>query len=144
MRYLRLSTLWFTICIALTACNDKPSPETKEYSKLFDEVIAVHDEVMPEMGKLNTLAEALKKQNDTTRNYQGILDSLQLSHKAMMDWMKDFSEKFPYGEFDPKNSEPEELQAKIEILKEEKTEVYEMRELMQESIAKAEKQLDLR
>lgn len=142
MRSFRLYAILFTVFTTVVACNTKPPKEAEEYHKLFDEVIAVHDEIMPEMMKLNSLAGKLKKETDATNTHSGILDSLEMSHKAMMDWMKDFSEKFPYDEFNPKDKTPEEITDKVNILKEEKDEVYALRDLIYQSIEKAEKLLN--
>ncbi|MGS2762000.1 hypothetical protein [Sinomicrobium sp. M5D2P9] len=142
MRSFRLYTILITVFTTVVACNTKPSEEAEAYHKLFDEVIAVHDEIMPEMGKLNSLSKKLKQEADSVNTHSGILDSLEMSYKAMMDWMKDFSEKFPYGEFNPKDKTREEITAKVNILEEEKNEVYELRELINQSIEKAEKLLN--
>ncbi|MGS2740642.1 hypothetical protein [Sinomicrobium sp. M5D2P17] len=141
MRSLRLYAILFMVIAMAIACNTKPSKEAEAYNKLFDEVITVHDEIMPAMGKLNSLSKRLKQEADST-NSSGVLDSLEMSHKAMMDWMKDFSEKFPYGEFNPKDKTPEEITAKVNILEEEKNEVYELHELINQSMEKAEKLLN--
>ncbi len=140
MKSPRLYAIGFMVIATAIACNTRTSKEAETYNKLFDEVITVHDEIMPAMGKLNSLSKKLKQEAGSTGS-SGILDSLQMSHKAMMDWMKDFSEKFPYGEFNPKDKTTEEITAKINILEEEKNEVYELRELISQSIEKAEKLL---
>ncbi|WP_461533901.1 hypothetical protein [Sinomicrobium sp.] len=131
-----LSVIAFTATIS---CSDKASEEVNKYKELYQEIIAVHDEVMPKMGELNKLSKTLKEETDSvSSSHTGILDSLKLSHTTMMDWMKDFSEKFPYGT-DPLQKTTEELQRDIELLKTEREEVNKMRDLIEESMAKAQK-----
>ena len=86
--------LWSTV-VAMTlmvSCNDK------EESSKMKEVMAVHDEVMPKMGKLGKLVGELKaKENDSTEmgaTYKKARVDLQEANEEMMDWMQNFGDRF--------------------------------------------------
>jgi hypothetical protein len=63
----------------------------------MQEVMAIHDEVMPEMGTISRLVGDLKPKVDSTeagKSYDKAMKDLQESHKAMMDWMQNFGMRF--------------------------------------------------
>ncbi|UGU16929.1 hypothetical protein LS482_03415 [Sinomicrobium kalidii] len=143
MKFFNFSALSVLAVAIFAACTTKPSKEAQEFRSLYDEVIVVHDEVMPKMGKLNTLGQRLKKETDTTAvAYHEAAEGLKKSHTAMMDWMKDFSEKFPYEDAPLKDKSTEEIAEKITLLKTEKAEVSDLRDLINRSIEKAERLLE--
>ena len=53
--------LFLLIALAFSACNTEQSAQ----EKLWDEMMAVHDEVMPKMGDLNRLSRNIRAQLDT-------------------------------------------------------------------------------
>ena len=71
--------------------------EQSENDKLFAEVMAIHDEVMPEMGDIRrTRKGLLDKLEHTSDEAVGKLlqeqaDKLNESHEAMMGWMRQFN-----------------------------------------------------
>ena len=78
------------------------SAEEEQLEQLQIEVLAVHDEIMPEMGTLNDLKtqlleqnEALKVSQDSTVADQVIINEmvvaqLDQAHESMMAWMRQF------------------------------------------------------
>jgi len=84
------------------SCKSGYSPEVQ---KLYDEVMVIHDEVMPEMGTIHKLKKQFKsalKNSDVQDNKKSIEDqinALDFADDAMMEWMhqfkvpKDVSEK---------------------------------------------------
>ena len=78
------------------------SAEQEQLEQMQIEVLAVHDEIMPEMGTLNDLKtqlieknEALKASGDTTITDQVILNDMVITqldqaHEGMMAWMRQF------------------------------------------------------
>ncbi len=75
------------------SCKSGYSPEVQ---KLYDEVMVIHDEVMPEMGTIHQLKKQLKK---ALPNAQGDIDKqvindnirmLDFADDSMMDWMHQF------------------------------------------------------
>jgi hypothetical protein len=112
--------------------------EKKETDTRMQEVIAVHDSVMPKMGQIGQLISQLKPLADSTTNdsrYQDAISDLQQANTAMMDWMQGFGDRFDYAEI----QEGKTLSAqKSEWLDEELVKVKEMARAMNESISQAE------
>ena len=107
----------------------------------MEEVMAIHDEVMPKMGAISKLIAELKPKVDSSEvgkeNLKAIRD-LQDAHKSMMDWMKVFGERFDYEEIMNGKELTIEKQG---WLKEEEVKVNELREKINTSIANAERVL---
>ncbi len=91
-------------------------------------VMAVHDEVMPEMGKMGKLVGELSSKEDSTAvglKYKEARMDLQEAHKSMMTWMQNFGTRFTSDEIlngaelsDEKQVWLNEEQVKIEDLRE--------------------------
>ncbi len=117
--------------------------EKKKEATQMDNVMAIHDEVMPKMGTINTLAKKLvveinKDTTDTSVSYKKAKKDLENAHKSMMDWMTNFSTRFNTAEvLDNKALSPE----KQEWLNEEEDKVKELRDQINSSIENAEKLL---
>ena len=103
--------------------------------------MAIHDEVMPKMGKLGKLVAELKNKVDTTetgQQYEAAMKDLQAAHKSMMDWMREFGERFDSDEIlNGKELTPK----KQEWLDEEEEKVKALREQINSSIEHAEELL---
>ncbi|CAM4240279.1 hypothetical protein [Zobellia nedashkovskayae] len=108
---------------ALTiSCNSKTD------STQMKTVMAVHDEVMPEMGKMGKLVGELSSKEDSTAvglKYKQARMDLQEAHKSMMTWMQNFGTRFTSDEIlngaelsDEKQVWLNEEQVKIEDLRE--------------------------
>ena len=92
------------------------------------DVMAVHDEVMPKMGTISQLVSELDEKitNDTSSNdYVAAKEELKAAHKAMMDWMKSFGDRFDGDEIlngraltEEKQKWLDEEEAKVKALKE--------------------------
>ena len=84
-----------SLIILLIAC----SKEAKDNQALYDEVMKVHDEVMPKMKDIYKLKEGLKKQIvDTTavpeenrRAIESAILKLDAASESMMVWMRSFN-----------------------------------------------------
>lgn len=85
----------------MMSCKSGYSPEVQ---KLYDEVMEIHDEVMPEMGTIHKLKKGLKKKlsDDTgsinVEDLQNNIQALDYADDQMMDWMHQF--KMPKKESD--------------------------------------------
>ncbi len=109
----------------------------KEIEKLKSETIAIHDEVMPKMDNIMKLKTSLKTEldslsNEDSTNVQGLIISLENADKAMMNWMRNY---------DPQMKDMSDDE-KIEYLKNQKSSIQEVSELMKSSISEAEDYLD--
>ena len=104
--------------------------------------MAVHDEVMPKMGTIGKLVSELKPKVDTTEagvQYEKAMKDLQDAHKAMMDWMQGFGDRFDSDEIlHGKELTPQ----KKEWLLEEEEKVEALREQINQSIANAQQILN--
>lgn len=121
----------------MIACGEDNSQQ-QAFDTLKSEVLKVHDEVMPKMGKINTLITELKDKVDTTemgRSYEKAKLDLEDSHEMMMTWMKDFGSNFSG------TIAKDSLAKKIQLLKEEDTKVNELKEKINQSIKNAEELL---
>ncbi len=136
MKKVLLLLFIITLC---WAC--KTEPKATDAPTQMEEVMAIHDEVMPKMGKLGKLVATLKEKVDTTeqgKQYEAAMKELQASNQAMMDWMKGFGDRFDSDEIlEGKALTPQ----KQEWLNEEEVKVEALREQINSSIAQAEKLL---
>lgn len=104
--------------------------------------MAIHDELMPKMGKIGRLVEELNKIEDSTETgkmYREAKLDLQEANKAMMDWMKGLGDRFDYEEI---MKGKELTEQKRQWLKEEEEKVKVLQEKINGSIARAEKLLE--
>ncbi len=103
-------TLLFCTLVLTWGCGQKPQgheehthnhgEENQEGSnqQLYDEVMSVHDEVMPRMDDLYKLKEQLKKQiasspemaEDQKKKIESIIIQLDSASEGMMVWMRNF------------------------------------------------------
>lgn len=125
-----------------TSCNQL-SKEEQEFDIKMQEVIAVHDEVMPKMGEIGSLIKELESKIDTTsqgRQFVLAQKNLKDSYNFMMEWMGDFSNKFPHGE-KITAEDKEKFDLKMKTLLEEKVEIDQLKVQMNSSISKAKELL---
>jgi hypothetical protein len=123
------------VLFTLTACKNVPTPEDaalkaqmESYDLLKAEAMKVHDEIMPKMGALMELkGELVVNENANELTEIAVAaENLKASHDAMMSWMQDYSEKFPYGEPTPDTKEA--LDEKLPILEQEVKEIVQLKD----------------
>lgn len=84
MKYL----LPIILMIQLTSCKKEfISPEVK---LSYESVMAVHDDVMPEMSTINKLKRGIKKINASSEQSLDMLTRLENADEGMMLWMSEF------------------------------------------------------
>jgi hypothetical protein len=131
--------LFFAFGFVLSCKQEK---KVEEGSTQMEEVMTIHDEVMPKMGTLSKLVAELKTKVDTTaagKEYEVAMKDLQEANKSMMDWMKGFGDRFDSDEIlDGKELTPK----KQEWLNEEEEKVIALKEQINASIENAEKLLE--
>ncbi|MDX1683955.1 MAG: hypothetical protein R3275_01900 [Saprospiraceae bacterium] len=109
------------------------SCQEKGNHPLFDEVMAIHDEVMPKVSDMSKLSRELKKEKQNLQDssmiarYDQRIRELNEAEEAMFDWMRDFDAKRKTDEA---------------YLKKEKKNIKEVSELMLSSISNAQKLLE--
>ncbi len=95
--------LYFLFLFVFASCGEQ---KKSAKDKLYDKVMAVHDEIMPKMGdimkykkqfneKMNALIEESEEANaDKIDELKVAIAYLENSHDEMMDWMHGFSGDF--------------------------------------------------
>jgi len=129
--------LFFSAVLFLSV-SCKEEKKAVEKPTQMEQVMAIHDEVMPKMGKIGRLVGKLKSKVDTTTTgmeYEKAMKGLQEANTSMMDWMQSFGNRFNSDEvMDGKELTPE----KQEWLNEEEEKMKMVKEKINSSIAKAE------
>ena len=133
MRTFKNLILFFFILIAVSSCKEDPNvaaeqeeltEKTEAFENLKEEAIVVHDEIMPKMGQLMELSEQMQNKitaDSTNQEYAQAKMKLNEAHDGMMEWMRDYSEKFPYGSESPATLEA--FKEQMPILKSEVKEI---------------------
>lgn len=125
-------------CASLLTTSCKEEKKSGEAPSKMEAVMAIHDEVMPQMGAIGKLVAALKPKVDSTENGQACakaMKDLQQAHEAMMEWMQGFGEQFDSDEII--NGKPL-TKEKEQLLEEEAKKVKAVKEQINSSIARAE------
>lgn len=120
-------------------CKGDKKPEAE--SGQMEEVMAIHDEIMPKMGDIGKLVDQLKARADSTdtgKKYEQAMHDLQEAHMAMMEWMQNFGKRFDSSEILDGKALSEEKQ---QWLDEEEARVKALKEQINNSIARAEELL---
>lgn len=106
---LRNLLVLLTITIISFACNN----DKKEQQALFEEVMLMHDEVMPKMGNLRALSTELSQKADSLAldslvdhsskitEMRDLSKRLKDANEGMMEWMRQYEqveEGTPHGE----------------------------------------------
>ncbi len=137
---MKIKVILLLVLVCISSC--KQEKKGSEVPTQMEEVMIIHDEVMPKMGKLSKLVSELKEKIDTTatgKEYAAAMKDLKDSNKSMMDWMMGFSDRFNPDEI----LEGKELSLeKKEWLNEEEVKVKALKEQINSSIEKAEALLD--
>ena len=127
----------FLLLVILTSVSCRENAE-KDGQTQMQRVMAIHDEVMPEMKTIANLVGELQPKVDTTAQgfkYGRAVKELQDSHRAMFTWMKEFGERFTSDEILDGAPLSEEKQ---KWLDEEEEKVIALKEQILESIKQGE------
>ncbi|NHF58741.1 hypothetical protein FK220_005280 [Flavobacteriaceae bacterium TP-CH-4] len=120
------------------SCKEEKKATQSEGPSQMEQVMAVHDEVMPKMGKIGRLVGELKSKIDSTEQgmaYEKAMKDLQDANKSMMDWMQGFGNRFDSDEILNGKALSEEKQRWLD---EEEAKMNQVKEKINSSIAKAE------
>ncbi|MEQ8550964.1 MAG: hypothetical protein RIC03_23815 [Cyclobacteriaceae bacterium] len=97
------------ICLSVIACSSTSEKKKDDLPALKDEVMKVHDEVMPKMGALMKAKKQLLKKAETetdslkTMKYLEVSGQIELANESMMDWMHNYDPNFDGDEVAMKN-----------------------------------------
>ena len=80
----------------LQSCSDNSAQQQALEHEAWDNMMVIHDEVMPLMGKLNTNSRQLKSymsenevSEDAKASIEAMIVRLENANEGMMDWMAD-------------------------------------------------------
>lgn len=132
----KLTLVLLVACMSnFISCKEEKKAEGKSQ---MQEVMAIHDEVMPKMGKIGKLVGQLKPIADSLGldSPQGkAMADLQDANKSMMDWMQGIGKRFDADEI----MKGKELTEEKKLwLNEEEEKVNVVKEKINSSIANAE------
>lgn len=125
-----------SVFVLTTACKEEKKVD--EGPSQMEQVLAVHDEVMPKMKTIGNLVGELKSKVDSTamgQQYEVAMKDLQKAHKSMMDWMQNFGTRFDQDDIRMKKELTEQKQ---QWLDEEELKVKALKEEINGSIERAE------
>ncbi|MBL7861617.1 MAG: hypothetical protein JNJ65_10685 [Cyclobacteriaceae bacterium] len=134
------------LLVSLMACGkggehraqEDSSTESGPNQALYDQVMDVHDEVMPRMGEINRLQRELKEKiasspdmiAERKAELEQVISNLDSASNAMMTWMHEFN---PLPDSVDQEKAREYLETEMERIRKVKT-------LMLESIEKAKEE----
>lgn len=129
----------FAALIVITGCSGSKDKKEKE---MQEEVMAIHDEIMPKMGRLERLSQkldsvkkSLKSQDKASASKIVELEkkkqALSDAHKSMMQWMRNYE----------RPSDTMAHQDVMEYLQEEKKKIQDVKDKFKTSIQQAEETL---
>lgn len=123
---------------ATNETSEAASPEEAQQDSLFKAMMAIHDDVMPEMDRMyrlrrraSTLADSLQNQPDipiSADSLRALAQRVEKAEEAMMNWMRS-------NDFQFEGMSHSEIMQKLE---EEKENISVVREQMLSSIEEAE------
>ena len=138
--------LGLLVIALLTSCQQEPSEESKTFDKRMKETIRIHDDVMPQMSKINSLITELEAQKNELQQAEEVdtekvelhndaIANLKDAHDLMMSWMKNFSDSFSRTEINSglETTDKDSINAKLKLLDTQ----YASAEAMQKSITDA-------
>jgi hypothetical protein len=125
------------LVLVLYSCS---SDDKKDQDRLLAEVMAIHDEMMPAMGKINKfkkqaevkskefLTDSVEINDEKAMALENLALELDAANESMMDWMRRFSNDF-------EGMENEEI---MDYLRDQKVEVKKVKSGIQKSMKNAE------
>lgn len=134
--------LVFILFGLMMSCADSTPKEVAAFDQKMDETITIHDEVMPEMSKINKLIIQLEAQKDSTNleKYQPAIEDLKTGHDKMMSWMKSFGDEFSKTEINQgiQLKDVDSLKQRLKELEKSYKDAEAMQNHIQEAIRNAE------
>jgi hypothetical protein len=129
-----MKTYLLIIAIFFASCGSGSQQKKVDISGLKDEVIAIHDEVMPKMGELRKVEKELnmKAQADTSAVHLiEAADRIGEANASMMQWMRGYEPEYEGTE--------EEI---VQYLNDQKASIQQVKEDMLTSLAEGKKLLE--
>lgn len=121
-----------TIAVVILSCG--PVNKDPEVKNLYDEVMQVHDEVMPETSTIHKLKKQIRNLNNQDSISYVLLKQLDDADESMMQWMSDF------GAYKKLNDASKE--DKLNYLNEELIKISEVSNKMKDAISDSKTYLE--
>jgi len=100
--------------LTIAACKaDTSDPDIKA---LYDDVMYIHDEIMPEMTTIHKLKKSIRNKADNDSLALEMIQKLDEADESMMSWMADFG-TFRKLDDAPKDERMQYLQAEYDKIK---------------------------
>lgn len=127
MRILLSITLIFILNVS---CDNTQTKEVDQVKQLWDEMMVIHDEVMPKTSEIVRLQKQLKEQENT----EAIVQQLADAEESMWTWMNGLKQYEKIEQMDKAEA--------IEYLKASKAEIEKVKQQMLESIDAGQAKLE--
>tara|TARA_B100001996_G_scaffold319781_1_gene263728 strand:- start:303 stop:740 length:438 start_codon:yes stop_codon:yes gene_type:complete len=142
MKKLFLLSFLLLLFIGCTSTSNDISSVHSDNMSLLSDIIEQHDEVMKKMSTINSLENDLSNKEVIDSNIDLAIQNLKESNMSMMNFMKNFSDQFPYDSY-PMNKKVEDKNLDFykdinEKLNLKKDKILKIGKQFEESIAKAE------
>ncbi|MEN0048153.1 MAG: hypothetical protein AAF806_13920 [Bacteroidota bacterium] len=118
------------VTLLLSACDNTQTKEVNQVKQLWDEMMVIHDEVMPKTSEIVRLQKQLKEQENT----EALVQQLANAEEAMWTWMNGLKPYEKIGQMD-------ETEA-VQYLKASKAEVEKVSQQILESIEAGKAKLE--
>ncbi|AFU68086.1 hypothetical protein P700755_001117 [Psychroflexus torquis ATCC 700755] len=154
MKFILKSILIGMVFISFSCQKEEESAEAKAFDAQMKQTIQIHDDVMPQMSKINNLITELESEKEELESLEEVntqlvgehaaaIADLQKAHDIMMAWMKSFSSSFSRTEINTglQAKDKDSIKAKVELLEMQYNSAEEMKAAINFSIENAQKVL---
>ena len=126
------TTILILFIFMIVSCG--PNHNDAEVKQLYEEVMTIHDDVMPKISDITKLRRKIRKdKQESVESLQHITD-LEKADDAMMDWMSDFQKYKTYND--------STKESKMKYLNNEKLRIQSVSDQMYGSLESAKKYLN--
>jgi hypothetical protein len=154
MKFILKSILVGMVFISFSCQQKGESTEVKAFDVQMKQTIQIHDDVMPQMSKINNMITELESEKEELEsaeevntqlvgNHEAAIADLQNAHDIMMAWMKNFSSSFSRTEINSglQVKDKDSIKAKVELLEMQYNSAEEMKAVINSSLENAQKVL---
>ena len=139
MNILKYVLVFGMVLSTLLAC-DNQFEQRDQYNELFAEVIAVHDELMPQMTVISNIQSRLKTPDSIAlpSQKQELLEQVNKADGDMMTWMQSFTDTYVKNRVPVAEMSKEQLETAIAGLQDELREIKALQDLTHNCIQQSQ------
>jgi hypothetical protein len=154
LKFILKSILVGMVFISFSCQQKENSTEAKAFDAQMKQTIQIHDDVMPQMSKINSMITELESEKEELESAEEVntqlvgkhdaaIADLQNAHDLMMSWMKNFSSSFSRTEINTglQAKDKDSIKAKVELLEMQYNSAEEMKAAINSSLENAQKVL---